>query len=44
MQLLNFTIETLLVIFTFMNLMFIISLILKRNDIADVAWGIGFLY
>jgi steroid 5-alpha reductase family enzyme len=25
-----------------MTLWFIISLILKRNDVADFAWGIGF--
>lgn len=43
LPILNFTIETLLVIFTFMNLVFLISLIIKRNDIADIAWGVGFL-
>ena len=33
----------LFVIFAFANVCFIISLIKKRNDIADVAWGIGFI-
>lgn len=32
-----------IVLFTYMNFWFIFSLIKKRNDIADVAWGIGFV-
>lgn len=32
-----------LVLFLYMNLWFIISLIKKRNDVADVAWGLGFV-
>jgi len=43
LDLLNFTWQNLLVIFIFMNLFFAISLKLKRNDIADSAWGIGFI-
>ena len=31
------------VIFIYMNLWFIISLILDRNDVADFAWGLGFV-
>jgi len=31
------------VIFTFMSCLFILSVIIKRNDIADVAWGIGII-
>ncbi len=31
------------VIFSFVTILFILSLILKRNDIADIAWGIGIL-
>ena len=31
------------VIFIFMTLAFILATIKKRNDIADVAWGIGFI-
>jgi steroid 5-alpha reductase family enzyme len=31
------------VIFTFVSLLFILSLIIRRNDVADVAWGIGIL-
>jgi len=32
-----------LVLLVYMNLAFIISLIKKRNDIADIAWGLGFV-
>lgn len=32
-----------LVLFGYMTLWFIISLIKKRNDVADVAWGMGFI-
>jgi steroid 5-alpha reductase family enzyme len=31
------------IIFIYFNLWFIISLIKKRNDVADVAWGLGFV-
>ena len=31
------------VIFFFVTALFILSLIIKRNDIADIAWGIGIL-
>lgn len=31
------------VIFVYMTVWFIGSLILKRNDIADIAWGLGFI-
>lgn len=31
------------VVFCFVTVLFLFSLILKRNDIADVAWGIGIL-
>lgn len=30
-------------VFLFMNLIFIIALISKRNDIVDIAWGLGFV-
>lgn len=33
----------LLTVFVFANSCFVISLLKKRNDIADVAWGIGFV-
>ncbi|MDD4308797.1 MAG: DUF1295 domain-containing protein [Candidatus Cloacimonetes bacterium] len=29
--------------FVYMNLMFLLALWLKRNDIVDVAWGVGFI-
>lgn len=32
-----------LLVFGYMTLWFIISLFLKRNDVADIAWGIGFV-
>lgn len=31
-------------IFIYMTLWFLISLILNRNDIADIAWGLGFIF
>ncbi len=31
------------ILFLFMNLWFVISLIQKRNDVADEAWGLGFV-
>lgn len=43
MEIVNFVLQSLLVIFIFMNLFFFVSVIFKRNDIADSAWGIGFL-
>lgn len=30
-------------VFVYMNLMFILALLLKKNDVVDVAWGIGFI-
>ncbi len=32
-----------LILFIYMNLWFVFSLIKKRNDVADVAWGPGFM-
>lgn len=43
MEIINFSLISLLVIFVFMNLFFLISILLRRNDIADSAWGIGFI-
>lgn len=31
------------ILFTYMNVWFLISLLKKRNDVADVAWGLGFI-
>lgn len=31
------------IVFVYMSLWFIISLMRKRNDVADVAWGLGFV-
>ncbi len=33
----------LVVLFVYMSLWFVMSLLKKRNDIADVAWGLGFV-
>lgn len=30
-------------LFLYFNIWFIVSLILKRNDVADIAWGLGFV-
>lgn len=43
MELVNFVWQNLLVIFIFMNLFFVLSVKFKRNDIADSAWGLGFI-
>jgi len=32
-----------IILFVYMNVWFIVSLFAKRNDIADVAWGLGFV-
>ncbi len=39
----NYYLTLALCLFVYMSLWFIISLIKKRNDIADIAWGIGFV-
>ena len=39
----NYYIILALILFVYMNLWFVVSLIQKRNDIADVAWGLGFV-
>ncbi len=39
----NTIIEIALLIFGYISLWFIISLIKKRNDVADIAWGLGFI-
>ena len=33
-----------LLLFLYMNLWFVFSLLKKRNDFADVAWGLGFIF
>lgn len=32
-----------IILFIYMNLWFFISIIKKRNDVADIAWGLGFI-
>jgi steroid 5-alpha reductase family enzyme len=38
----NYYLILILVLFAYMSLWFVVSLIKKRNDVADVAWGLGF--
>ncbi len=39
----NEFVAAILVVFVFANVGFVVSLIKKRNDVADVFWGIGFI-
>ena len=39
----NYYLTLILILFTYMSLWFVVSLIKKRNDVADVAWGLGFV-
>jgi len=39
----SYFLTLILILFTYMNLWFVVSLLKKRNDVADVAWGLGFV-
>lgn len=39
----NYYLALAILLFLYMNLWFVVSLIKKRNDVADVAWGLGFI-
>jgi steroid 5-alpha reductase family enzyme len=39
----NYFITLVVILFAYMSLWFVFSLIKKRNDVADVAWGLGFV-
>lgn len=39
----NYYLTMVLILLGYMTLWFIISLIKKRNDVADIAWGLGFI-
>ena len=39
----NYFLTLSIILFSYMSLWFIVSLIKKRNDVADVAWGLGFV-
>ena len=39
----NYYSTLILVLFAYMTLWFLISILKKRNDVADVAWGLGFV-
>jgi steroid 5-alpha reductase family enzyme len=43
LMILNVLLSTVLVIFIYMTFWYLVALIIKRNDIADVAWGVGFI-
>lgn len=39
----NYYLTLIVILFVYMSLWFVVSLIKKRNDVADVAWGFGFV-
>ncbi len=39
----NYFITLAIVLFVYMTLWFVVSLIKKRNDVADIGWGLGFI-
>lgn len=39
----NYYLTLIAILFAYMSLWFVVSLIKKRNDVADVAWGLGFV-
>ena len=39
----NYFVTLAFILFIYMNIWFVLSLIQKRNDVADVAWGLGFV-
>jgi len=39
----NYFLILILILFVYMSLWFVVSLLKKRNDVADVAWGLGFV-
>lgn len=39
----NYYPTLILILFAYINVWFVVSLVRKRNDVADVAWGLGFV-
>ncbi len=39
----NYFVTLALILFLYMSLWFVLSVVKKRNDVADVAWGLGFV-
>ncbi len=39
----NYYLALALILYVYMSIWFVVSLIKKRNDVADVAWGLGFV-
>ena len=35
--------EIALILFLYMNIWFVMAVLMKRNDVADIAWGLGFV-
>ncbi len=44
MDFLNLALTSFIGLFLYMNVFFFISVLKKRNDIADIAWGLGFIF
>lgn len=39
----NYFLTLIVILFVYMSLWFVVSVLKKRNDVADVAWGLGFV-
>jgi len=39
----SYYLALILILLAYMSFWFVVSLIKKRNDVADVAWGLGFV-
>ncbi len=39
----SYYVALILVLFAYMSMWFVVSLVKERNDVADVAWGLGFI-
>lgn len=39
----NFFLKIAIIIFLYMNFWFLLAILRKRNDLADIAWGLGFV-
>ncbi len=39
----NYFVTLALILFLYMSMWFVLSLVKKRNDVADIAWGLGFV-
>jgi len=39
----NYYLTLIIILFVYMTFWFLVSLVKKRNDVADIAWGLGFI-